>query len=136
MFTMLALLVIALFLLLAFIADGIGGRAGTILRGGLPERLEQYYVRHQSIPFRMAYGLYLLSDHDHDLGERSLPSGASYVSPIELMCDGDGCLTRFGDGANDITIMDDGHLTVAGSTYLVDHFSEVLLVVSETTRIC
>jgi hypothetical protein len=97
-------------------------------RGGLPELLEQYYVRHRVVPFRMTYGLELHSGLDRVLRERSLFSGASYVSPIDLMCDGDGCVTRIGDNENDIIAWDDDHLTIAGSRYLVDRFAKALFV--------
>lgn len=97
-------------------------------RGGLPELLEQYYVRHRVVPSRMTYGLELNSGLDRVLRERSLISGASYVSPIDLMCDGDGCVTKIGDNANDIIAWDEDHLTVAGSRYLVDRFPKTLLV--------
>jgi peptidoglycan/LPS O-acetylase OafA/YrhL len=94
--------------------------------GGLPECLEQYYVKHESIPFRMKYGLQLFTELDNHLRERSRTSGASYISPIDLMCDGKGCVTRVGDNAIDIVAWDNVHLTVAGSIYLVDRFPKAL----------
>jgi peptidoglycan/LPS O-acetylase OafA/YrhL len=95
-------------------------------RGGLPECLQQYYVRHRILPFRMKYGLQLFSELDSTLKERSRNSGASYASPMDLMCDDEGCLTRVGDNAGDIVAWDNVHLTVAGSLYLVDRFLQAL----------
>jgi hypothetical protein len=74
----------------------------------------------------MKYGSQLFSGLDRELRERSLISGASYVSPIDLMCDGQGCVTRAGDNANEIVAWDSVHLTVAGSIYLVGRFPKAL----------
>jgi hypothetical protein len=101
-------------------------------RGGLLECLERYYTRRRLVPFRMKYGLQLFSELDSDLRERSRISGASYVSPIDLMCDEEGCVTRVGNNANDIVAWDTVHLTVAGSIYLVDRFPQALLDYAST----
>lgn len=46
------------------------------------------------------------------------PTGATYVSPIRLMCRAEHCLLRTGDGGP--AQFDYGHLTLAGSRYVVD----------------
>jgi peptidoglycan/LPS O-acetylase OafA/YrhL len=103
-----------------------------IWRGGLPECLQQYYVRHRLVPFRMKYGSLLFSELDQDLRERSRVAGAAYVSPIDLMCSSEGCVTRVGDNTDDIVAWDNVHLTAAGGTYLVDRFPETLFADAST----
>jgi peptidoglycan/LPS O-acetylase OafA/YrhL len=97
-----------------------------VWRGGLPECLQQYYVRHGIVPFRMKHGAVLFSDLDRDLRERSSIAGASYVSPIDLMCDEKGCVTRVGERADDVITWDNVHLTIAGAVYLVGRFPQTL----------
>jgi peptidoglycan/LPS O-acetylase OafA/YrhL len=101
---------------------------GPIWSCELLECLQQYYEKHGVIPSRMKYGLQLRSALDRNLRERSRVAGALYVSPIDLMCDEEGCLTRVGDNNKDITAWDDVHLTVAGSIYLVERFPPSLFV--------
>jgi peptidoglycan/LPS O-acetylase OafA/YrhL len=43
--------------------------------------------------------------------------GAEYLSPRDIFCEADRCLTRVGDGKDDLVVFDYGHLTTAGSTF-------------------
>ena len=52
---------------------------------------------------------------------------AQYVSPMRILCDGDGCLVRTGPGIDSLTAWDDAHLTTAGSQFLVSHFPEAAI---------
>jgi peptidoglycan/LPS O-acetylase OafA/YrhL len=49
-------------------------------------------------------------------------AGGTYVSSTDILCNPDGCLTRTGEGPQDIMFWDAAHLTPAGSIYLVSHF--------------
>jgi peptidoglycan/LPS O-acetylase OafA/YrhL len=100
--------------------------SGPVWKGGLPECLQRYYVSHGEVPSRMKYCLELYPDLDLDFRERSRTTGASYVSPLDLLCNDDGCLTKVGDRATDIMMWDFNHLTVAGSIYLTDRFPKPL----------
>ena len=51
--------------------------------------------------------------------KRLVPLGAEFISVWDLMCNADGCLTRIGDAAGDITASDQVHLTEKGSVFLV-----------------
>lgn len=51
-------------------------------------------------------------------------AGVRYVSARSFMCDQNGCITRFGDTGDTLSAWDNGHLTVAGSEYLVGHFPQ------------
>jgi peptidoglycan/LPS O-acetylase OafA/YrhL len=46
----------------------------------------------------------------------------NYISPIEILCDRDGCLTRLGDTSESLLQFDKDHLTAQGSGYLVSRF--------------
>jgi hypothetical protein len=74
----------------------------------------------------MKAGVVLKSELDSDLRERSRLAGATYISPIDAMCNEEGCITRVGDNLDDIVTWDGQHLTVAGSIYLVDRFPGAL----------
>jgi hypothetical protein len=82
----------------------------------------------------MKTGLVLHPQLDSELRERSRLAGAIYVSPMETMCNGEGCVTRVGDDPKDIVAWDGTHLTVAGSIYLVDHFPSAVFVESKTIK--
>lgn len=45
--------------------------------------------------------------------------GIGYFSAYQAMCDAEGCLTKLGDRHDDLTAWDYGHLTFAGSRYVV-----------------
>jgi hypothetical protein len=45
----------------------------------------------------------------------------SYVSPIRILCNDDGCLTRLGDTSATLVSWDTGHLLDAASIYLFQH---------------
>lgn len=92
----------------------------------LPHSLQQYYVKHRIVPSRMREGVRLFSHVDTGLREIAKVAGVSYISPLDLMCNDEGCVTRVGDGAEDIVAWDADHLTVAGSNYLVERFPPVL----------
>jgi peptidoglycan/LPS O-acetylase OafA/YrhL len=48
----------------------------------------------------------------------------TYVSPIAILCNEDGCLTRADDTLDSIMAWDTSHLTTRGSEYLVEHFPD------------
>jgi len=53
--------------------------------------------------------------------------GAKYVSPIAILCNEAGCLTRADDTVGSIVAWDTSHLTSRGSEYLIEHFPESAL---------
>jgi hypothetical protein len=48
-----------------------------------------------------------------------VPAGAEYISAWDAMCNADGCVTRIGDTAGDISVSDQVHLTEKGSVFLI-----------------
>ncbi|WJR78255.1 acyltransferase family protein [Bradyrhizobium sp. NP1] len=85
---------------------------------GLPnEVLRHFMLHHQLMPARS------------DLAERDLPVaqlraaaaplGATFISAWDVFCNAQGCLTRLGDRASDLSASDQVHLTEKGSEFLV-----------------
>lgn len=73
------------------------------------------------IPQRMAFGLYD-GNEKLDTQWRKVADKLSvdYVSSMNVLCNADGCMTRVGENADQLTAWDFGHLTSAGSVFLVD----------------
>ncbi|EAT6369358.1 acyltransferase, partial [Salmonella enterica] len=44
--------------------------------------------------------------------------GIEYISAYKALCNENGCLTRVGDGLDNLTAVDWGHLTKPGSEFL------------------
>jgi hypothetical protein len=61
------------------------------------------------------------------LREKLVPLGADFISVWGIMCNAEGCLTRIGDTAKDISASDQVHLTGKGSVFLVQSIIEELL---------
>lgn len=63
---------------------------------------------------------------DEVLRRRIGATPATYISALNLLCDRDGCLARLGKNAYDLSAMDTGHLTEAGSIYFIDRMMPVV----------
>ena len=57
--------------------------------------------------------------YDAVMREKLVPAGAEFISAWEALCNTDGCLTRAGPSAGDISVSDQVHLTDKGSVYLI-----------------
>jgi hypothetical protein len=53
--------------------------------------------------------------------------GVTYISAYQAMCNERGCLTRVGPKNSDLTAVDWGHLTKAGSEYLISKIGSQIL---------
>jgi SGNH domain (fused to AT3 domains) len=88
-------------------------------RRGLPSEVLRYYMlHHRLIPARYNGNL-SPNWADAELRARLVPKGAEYISAWDVLCNQDGCLTRIGDAAGDISASDVIHLTEKGSVFLV-----------------
>ena len=90
---------------------------------------KQLYLYNQKypnepIPIRMKFGLnekiFIL---DEKFATFSKQQGVNYFSPISVLCNDEGCITRFGDDPTLLTTFDYGHLTVSGAKHVVSRFS-------------
>jgi peptidoglycan/LPS O-acetylase OafA/YrhL len=92
---------------------------------GLPNEVLRYFMLHHSlIPQRLAASTNWLDDV---MRAKLTPAGAEFISAWDALCNADGCLTRTGDGAGDISTSDQVHLTEKGSEYLINAVIDRLL---------
>lgn len=91
----------------------------------LPQML---YLRYKAdplhrIPMRMNSGLDQDNVHiEVAMADFASHTAANYVSPMKIMCDAAGCLTRLGNTGDSLTAWDESHLTEKGAKYLVSRF--------------
>jgi hypothetical protein len=93
---------------------------------GLPNEVLRYFMlHHRLIPERSDRAE--TDSSGTRLREKLVPLGAEFISAWDTMCNTDGCLTRTGDAARDITASDQVHLTERGSAFLVQSIIGSLL---------
>jgi peptidoglycan/LPS O-acetylase OafA/YrhL len=92
---------------------------GVLWKRGLPnEVLRHYLLHHELIPARSTEAV-VPRGIDRDLRAAVVRGGGEYISAVDVLCNDEGCLTRLGDTANDITASDQVHLTEKASVFLV-----------------
>lgn len=90
-----------------------------IWRRGLPnEVLHHFMLHHRLIPERISDAV-SSNWPDALLREKVVSAGAEFISVWDALCNADGCLTRIGDTAQDISASDQVHLTEKGSEFLI-----------------
>ena len=86
---------------------------------GLPSEVLKYFMLHRRlIPTRSNVAAQS-NGYDAVMRARLVPLGAEFISASDTFCNEEGCLTRTGDSAGDITVSDQVHLTEKGSEYLI-----------------
>lgn len=86
---------------------------------GLPNEVLRYFMLHQGlIPERSDRAE--ADKSGATLRAKLVPLGAEYISVWDALCNADGCLTRIGDSAKDISASDQVHLTEKGSEFLIE----------------
>lgn len=91
--------------------------------GGLPRVLFSIAQKDpfNRIPDRASEGLITeMFDVDKALAKKYGDGSATYVSPIEVFCNNEGCLTRTSSAPASLTAQDVGHLTKDGSEFLFE----------------
>lgn len=93
---------------------------------GLPNEVLRYFMlHHRLISERSAR-----AEADGSAAElrgKLVPLGAEFISVWDIMCNADGCLTRIGDKASDISATDQVHLTEKGSVFLIQSIIDRIL---------
>jgi peptidoglycan/LPS O-acetylase OafA/YrhL len=93
---------------------------------GLPNEVLRYFMlHHRLIPERSAR-----AEADGSavkLRGKLVPLGAEFISVWDVMCNADGCLTRIGDRASDISATDQVHLSERGSVFLIQSIIDRIL---------
>jgi peptidoglycan/LPS O-acetylase OafA/YrhL len=93
---------------------------------GLPNEVMRYFMLHHGlIPERSDRAE--ADKSGATLRAKLVPLGAEYVSVWDALCNADGCLTRIGDSARDISASDQVHLTEKGSEFLIEAIIDRLL---------
>lgn len=93
---------------------------------GLPSEVLRHFLLHRTlIPERSTAGV--PAGSDAVMRARLEPLGATFISASDALCNAQGCLTRIGDGAADLTASDKVHLTEKGSIYLVQSIIDRVL---------
>jgi peptidoglycan/LPS O-acetylase OafA/YrhL len=86
---------------------------------GLPNEVLRYYLlHHELIPMRST-DVVVARGVDRDLRDAVVRGGGEFISAADVLCNEQGCLTRLGDAASDITASDGLHLTEKASVFLV-----------------
>ncbi|MCA6119835.1 acyltransferase [Bradyrhizobium sp. WSM 1738] len=94
---------------------------------GLPSEVLGHFMLHRAlIPQRSPIGK-APSAYDALMRARLEPLGAEFISASDILCNAEGCLTRIGDAAGDLTASDQVHLTENGSVFLVESIIDRLL---------
>ncbi len=85
---------------------------------GLPNEVLRFFLlHHRLIPERSDRAA--ADSSGARLREKLVPLGAEYISVWDTLCNAEGCLTRIGDTAKDISASDQVHLTEKASVFLV-----------------
>ena len=96
-------------------------------RRGLPNEVLRYFMlHHRLIPERSSDASSSIWS-DAMLRAKLVPPGAEYISVWDAMCNADGCLTRIGGKASDISASDQVHLTEKGSEFLIQSIIDQVL---------
>ncbi|MFG3596708.1 acyltransferase family protein [Bradyrhizobium sp. RDI18] len=96
-------------------------------RRGLPSEVLRYFMLHRTlIPQRSPNGIPPTA-YDAIMRARLEPLGAEFISASDVLCNAQGCLTRIGDAAGDLTASDQVHLTEKASVFLIGSIIDHLL---------
>jgi peptidoglycan/LPS O-acetylase OafA/YrhL len=88
-------------------------------RRGLPSEVLRYFMLHHSLIPPRSTDASPSDIYDAVMRARLVPLGAEFISASDALCNADGCLTRIGDSARDISASDQVHLTEKGAVFLV-----------------
>ncbi len=86
---------------------------------GLPNEVLRYYMLHHGLIPQRFSGAVSSNGYDAKMSAALEPEGAEFISAWDVLCNADGCLTRIGQEASDISASDQVHLTEKGSIFLV-----------------
>jgi SGNH domain (fused to AT3 domains) len=93
---------------------------------GLPNEVLRYFMLyHRLIPERSSRAA--ADGSAAAFRDRLVPLGAEFISVWDVMCNADGCLTRIGDTAGDLSASDQVHLTEKGSVFLIQSIIDEVL---------
>jgi peptidoglycan/LPS O-acetylase OafA/YrhL len=98
-----------------------------VWRRGLPSEVLRYFMLHHRLIPARSNAAAQSNGYDAVMRAKLVPLGAEFISASDALCNEDGCVTRIGDSAGDISASDQVHLTEKGSEYLVNAVIDRLL---------
>ncbi|NOJ39657.1 acyltransferase family protein [Bradyrhizobium australiense] len=96
-------------------------------RRGLPSEVLRYFMLHRTLIPQRSPDAAPPTAYDAIMRARLEPLGAEFISAAHALCNVQGCLTRIGDAAGDLTTSDQVHLTEKGSVFLAASIIDRLL---------
>ena len=95
-------------------------------RGSLEKQMYKHFRLYNALPYYMNTGLEIKKNKEIDLQLSKIAeiNNINYISPLQILCNKDGCLTRVSGKELSLTAFDYGHLTIDGSEFLVSYFSK------------
>ena len=96
-------------------------------RRGLPSEVLRYFMLHRTLIPQRSPAAAPSTAYDAVMRARLEPLGAEFISASDVLCNAQGCLTRIGDAAEDITASDQVHLTEKASVFLIEAIANRLL---------
>lgn len=94
---------------------------------GLPSEVLRYFMLHRALIPARSTGAAPSTAYDAVMRARLEPLGAEFISASDVFCNAQGCLTRIGDAADNLTASDQVHLTEKGSVFLIQSIIDRLL---------
>jgi peptidoglycan/LPS O-acetylase OafA/YrhL len=98
-----------------------------VWRRGLPGEVLRYFILHRALIPQRSPSAAPPTAYDAVMRARLEPLGAEFISASDAFCNAQGCLTRIGDAAADITVSDQVHITEKGSIFLIASIIDRLL---------
>ena len=96
-------------------------------RRGLPSEVLRHFMLQRTLIPARSPGAAAPTAYDAMMRARLEPLGAEFISASDVFCNAQGCLTRIGDAAGDLTVSDQVHLTEKGSVFLIESIIDRLL---------
>ena len=81
----------------------------------------------QLVPKRLSNFVHIAPEVETHLREMAARFDTQYISPMQTLCNDDGCLVRVGDRPGDIMQFDDNHFSDAGSRFFVESIAGKIL---------
>jgi peptidoglycan/LPS O-acetylase OafA/YrhL len=96
-------------------------------RRGLPSEVLRHFMLHRTLIPERSPNAAPSTAYDAVMRAKLEPLGAEFISASDILCNAEGCLTRIGDAAGDLTASDQVHLTEKGSVFLIESIIDRLL---------
>ena len=96
-------------------------------RRALPFEVLRYYMLHRALIPERSPDATPSDRYDAVMRAKLEPLGAEFISASDVFCNAQGCLTRIGDAAADITVSDQVHITETGSVFLIESIIDRVL---------